>query len=112
MSDRLNQQNQQHSQGGQQGGAGNNPNAVPMPRGAAYLAKQRSPNQISFYDPSLKKQIDGSFVSDGKSIIVISPYGTKTVPYGDLGATIDLNAQILLARKLLSALAASGDQQV
>ena len=37
-------------------------------------------NQISFYDESLKKQIEGSFVSDGKSIHVSSVYGTKKVP--------------------------------
>ncbi len=63
-------------------------------------------DQISFYDESLKKQIEGSFVSDGKKIHVSSVvYGTKSVPYGDLGACIDRNAQVLLARKLLSELA-------
>ncbi len=63
-------------------------------------------DQISFYDESLKKQIEGSFVSDGKSIHVSSVvYGTKSAPYGDLGAIIDHNAQVLLAQKLLSELA-------
>jgi len=33
--------------------------------------------QISFYDESLKKQVEGSFVSDGKSINVRSAYGTR-----------------------------------
>ncbi len=65
-------------------------------------------DQISFYDETLKKQIEGSFVSDGKSIHVSSPYGVKSAPYGDLGATIDYNSQVLLARKLLSELAAKG----
>jgi hypothetical protein len=32
-------------------------------------------DQISFYDESLKKQIEGSFISDGKSIHVSSVYG-------------------------------------
>ena len=62
-------------------------------------------DQISFYDESLKKQIEGSFVSDGKSIHVSSLYGIKSAPYGDLGACIDQNAQVLLAQKLLSELA-------
>jgi hypothetical protein len=62
-------------------------------------------DQISFYDESLKKQIEGSFVSDGKSIHVSSVYGTKSISYDDLGACIDYNAQVLLVRKLLSELA-------
>jgi hypothetical protein len=62
-------------------------------------------DQISFYDESLKKQIEGSFVSDGKSIHVSSVYGSKSVPYNDLGAIIDYNAQVLLVQKLLSELA-------
>ncbi len=62
-------------------------------------------DQISFYDDSLGKQIDGSFVSDGNYIHVSSEYGTKTVPYHDLGACIDHNAQVLLVQKLLSELA-------
>jgi len=64
-----------------------------------------SHDQVSFYDESLKKQIEGSFVSDGKSIHVFSAYGNKSVPYGDLGACIDHNAQVLLVQKLLSELA-------
>jgi hypothetical protein len=62
-------------------------------------------DQVSFYDESLKKQIEGSFVSDGKSIHVSSVYGSKSVPYNDLGACIDHNAQVLLVQKLLSELA-------
>src|SRR6516164_1945557 len=62
-------------------------------------------DQISFYDESLKKQIECSFTSDGKSIHVISEYGIKSASYGDLGTSIDYNSQVLLARKLLSELA-------
>ena len=61
--------------------------------------------QISFYDETLKKQIEGSFKSDGKSIHVFSAYGNKSVPYNDLGAIIDHDAQVLLVQKLLSELA-------
>ena len=53
----------------------------------------------------LKKQIEGSFVSDGKKIHVFSVYGSKSASYGDLGACIDHNSQVLLAQKLLSELA-------
>ena len=62
-------------------------------------------DRVSFYDESLKKQIEGSFVSDGKKIHVFSVYGSKSASYGDLGACIDHNAQVLLAQKLLSGLA-------
>ena len=62
-------------------------------------------DQISFYDETLKKQLEGSFKSDGKSIHVSSAYGVKTASYGDLGACVDHNSQVLLARKLLSEIA-------
>jgi hypothetical protein len=62
-------------------------------------------DQISFYDESLRKQVEGSYVSDGKEIHVSSVYGVKSAPYNDLGASIDYNSQVLLARKLLSELA-------
>ena len=62
-------------------------------------------DRVSFYDESLKKQIEGSFVSDGKKIHVFSVYGSKSASYGDLGACIDHNAQVLLVQKLLSELA-------
>ena len=71
-----------------------------------------SHDQVSFYDEILKKQIEGSFISDGKKIHVSSVYGAKSVPYNDLGAIIDYDAQVLLVRKLLSELArdpGSGD---
>jgi hypothetical protein len=38
-------------------------------------------------------------------IHVSSVYGAKSASYGDLGACIDHNAQVLLAQKLLSELA-------
>jgi len=60
---------------------------------------------ISFYDESLKKQIEGTFISDGKSIHIRSAYGNESFRYNDLGASIDHNAQVLLAQKLLSELA-------
>ena len=60
-------------------------------------------DQISFYDESLKKQIEGSYVSDGKAIHVRSvKYGIKSAPYGHLGTFVDQDALDLLAQKLLS----------
>jgi hypothetical protein len=53
----------------------------------------------------LKKQIEGSFISDGKSIHVSSVYGAKSFPYNDLGACIDYDAQVLLVERVLSELA-------
>ena len=62
-------------------------------------------DQISFYDESLKKQVEGCYVTDGKSVHVSSAYGIKSASYRDLGASIDYNSQIALVRKLLSELA-------
>lgn len=62
-------------------------------------------DQISFYDESLQKQIEGFFVSDGREIRVSSIYGLKSVPYTDLGACTDYNAQVSTVKKLLSAMA-------
>jgi hypothetical protein len=62
-------------------------------------------DQVSFYDESLKKQIEGSFVSDGKEIHVRSAYGTRSFPYNDLGACIDYDAEVSLVKKVLSELA-------
>src|SRR6185437_1803707 len=61
--------------------------------------------QISFYDEALKKDVEGSFISDGKSIHVFSEPGTKSFPYNDLGACIDYNAQVSFVKKVLSGLA-------
>jgi hypothetical protein len=62
-------------------------------------------DQVSFYDESLKKQIEGFFVSDGREIHIRSVYGNKSVSYGDLGANIDYNSQVLLVQKVLRELA-------
>ena len=62
-------------------------------------------DQISFYDESLKKKIEGFFVSDGRDIRISSAYGIKSIPYGDLGACIDYNAQVSAVKKMLSAMA-------
>ena len=59
---------------------------------------------ILFYDEYLKKQIEGSYVLDGREITVLSQYGAKSAP-DHLGAFVDRNAQELVARKLLSELA-------
>lgn len=37
-------------------------------------------DQVSFFDKDLKKQIEGSFKTDGKSIHVFSAYGNKSFP--------------------------------
>jgi hypothetical protein len=66
-------------------------------------------DQVSFYDETLKKQIEGYFVSDGREIHVRSAYGNKSVSYGALGSVIDYNSQVALARKLLSELARAAD---
>ena len=66
-------------------------------------------DQVSFYDESLKKQIEGSFKTDGKSIHVFSAYGNKSFPYNDLGAIIDYNAQVSLVQKALSEMARNPD---
>ena len=69
------------------------------------MAKRMGTDQISFYDESLKKQIEGSYVTDGKSIHVRSAYGTKSAPYGHLGFFVDRDSLDMLAQKLLSELA-------
>jgi hypothetical protein len=56
----------------------------------------------SFYDEHLKKQIWGTFITDGKALHVLSGYGTKSASYNDLGPCIDHNSQVSLGRKLLS----------
>jgi hypothetical protein len=73
---------------------------------SVHMPRQMPTDQISFYDESLKKQIEGSYVSDGKAIHVRSvKYGIKSAPYGHLGTFVDQNALDLLAQKLLSQLA-------
>jgi hypothetical protein len=62
-----------------------------------------TPDQISFYDESLKKQLEGSYRYDGKAIHVCSvKYGAKSFPRG---GCLDHNEVDLLAQKVLSELA-------
>jgi hypothetical protein len=63
-------------------------------------------DQISFYDETLKKQVEGSYRTDGKAVHVRSvEYGIKSAPFGDLGTFIDYESLDLLAEKLLRQLA-------
>lgn len=62
-------------------------------------------DQISFYDESLKKQIEGSYRTDGRAVHVRSKYGINSAPYGDRGTFIDKDGLDLLAQKLLTELA-------
>jgi len=61
-------------------------------------------DQISFFDESLQKKVEGSFTSDGREIHVRSVYGIKSFPYNDLGACIDYDAQVSTVKKVLSAM--------
>jgi hypothetical protein len=70
------------------------------------MTKNLAHDQISFYDESLKKQIEGSYTSDGKAVHVRSvEYGIKSAPYGGLGTFVDQDGLDLLAQKLLGELA-------
>lgn len=70
------------------------------------MARQMAVDQISFFDESLKKQVEGSYRTDGRSVHVRSAkYGIKSAPYGDLGTYPDQDGLNLLARKLLTELA-------
>jgi hypothetical protein len=61
------------------------------------------PDQISFYDETLKKQIEGSYTYDGKAIHVRSvKYGARSAPDG---GRIEHFALDLFAQKVLSELA-------
>ena len=62
-------------------------------------------DQIAFYDESLKKQIEGSYRTDGRAVHVRSKYGINSAPYGDRDTFPDKDGLDLLARKLLSELA-------
>ena len=63
-----------------------------------------STDQVSFYDESLKKQIEGSYRYDGKAIHVASVvYGAKSAPAHLV--SIDQNAVDLFAQELLRELA-------
>lgn len=73
---------------------------------------QHTADQISFYDESLKKQIEGSYRTDGRAVHVRSiKYGIKSAPYGDRGTFPDQVGLDLLAQKLLSELASDPDKE-
>jgi hypothetical protein len=67
------------------------------------MEKHLSPDQISFYDETLKKQIEGSYRCDGKAIHVASQeYGARSAPRGGI---IDIFSLNLFAQKVLCELA-------
>ena len=76
------------------------------------MTKHLADDQISFYDDSLKKQIEGSYRTDGRAVHVRSiKYGIKSAPYGDLGTFPDQAGLDLLAQKLLRELASDPDKR-
>jgi hypothetical protein len=67
-----------------------------------------TPDQISFYDQSLKKQIEGSYRYDGKEIHVRSArYGARSAPRG---GCLTYSQVDLLAQKVLSDLARDAEK--
>jgi len=65
-----------------------------------------TPDRISFYDETLKKQIEGSYRYDGKAIHVRSvKYGIRSAPPAYFGTRVDHFALNLYAQRLLSELA-------
>jgi hypothetical protein len=67
-----------------------------------------SPDQVSFYDESLKKQIEGSYRDDGKKIHVMHQvYGARSAPRGGCFNHFEVE---LLARKVLSELARDAEK--
>jgi hypothetical protein len=74
------------------------------------MEKHLSPDQISFYDETLKKQIEGSYRCDGKAIHVASQeYGARSAPRGGI---IDIFALNLFAQKVLRELAHDAEQKI
>ena len=66
-----------------------------------------SPDRVSFYDETLKKQIEGSYRDDGKAIHVFSQkYGAKSV---SRGRCFDHFEIVLLVQKVLSQLASDAE---
>jgi len=69
-----------------------------------------NPDQISFYDETLKKQIEGSYTDDGKKIHVRSQvYGARSAPRG---GCFDHSEVKSLAHKILSELALDTESQL
>ena len=74
------------------------------------MGKHLTPDQISFYDETLKKQIEGSYRYDGKWIYVASQaYGARTAPRGGI---IDIFALNLFTQKVLSELAHDAENEL
>ena len=72
-----------------------------------------SPDQVSFYDETLKKQIEGSYRYNGKEIDVRSvKYGAKSAPTAYFGTSVDHFAIASYAQQLLSELARDAEQKV
>jgi hypothetical protein len=70
-----------------------------------------SPDQVSFYDETLQKQIEGSYRYNGKAIHVASvKYGAKSAPPAYFGARVDHFALALYAQRLLSELASDAEK--
>jgi hypothetical protein len=71
-----------------------------------------SPDQVSFYDETLKKQIEGSYRYNGKAIHVASvKYGARSAPTAYFGTSVDHFAIASYARQLLSELARDAEKQ-
>ena len=67
-----------------------------------------SPDQVSFYDETQKKQIEGSYRDDGKAIHVRSvKYGAKSV---SRGGCFDHYEVAKLAQKILRELARDAEK--
>ena len=67
-----------------------------------------SPDQVSFYDETLMKQIEGSYRDDGKKIHVCSQvYGARSAPRGGCFNRFEV---ALLAQKVLSELARDAEK--
>lgn len=67
-----------------------------------------TPDQVSFYDETLKKQIQGSYRDDGKKIHVMHQvYGARSAPRG---GCFNHNEVELLAHKVLSELARDAEK--
>jgi len=67
-----------------------------------------SPDRVSFYDETLKKQLDCSYRDDGKAIHVSSvKYGAKSIPRTGCFDHFEL---VLLVQKVLSELAREAEK--
>lgn len=76
------------------------------------MTQHMADDQVSFYDETLKKQIEGSYRTDGRAVHVRSiKYGIKSAPYGALGTFPDQVGLNLLAQKLLSELARDPEKE-